>query len=142
MNQRLKRFSMYLAVLGMLVAAYMTVYKLTDNQTMCLGNGGCSIVNASAYSEVYGIPVVVVGFFGYAAILGVLRFGSRIGSIAGNAVLIVFGFCLAGFIFTLYLIYVEVALIHALCPFCITSQVIMTALFALSTIALIREPTD
>ena len=133
---------MYLAVLGMLVAAYMTVYKLTDNQTMCLGNGGCSIVNASAYSEVYGIPVAVVGFFGYAAILGVLIFGSRIGSMAGNAVLIVFGLCLAGFIFTLYLIYVEVALIHALCPFCITSQVIMTALFALSTIALIREPTD
>jgi uncharacterized membrane protein len=48
---------------------------------------------------------------------------------------------LLGFLFTLYLVYVEVALIHALCPFCVTSQVTMTILFILSVIRLARQPS-
>jgi len=142
MDRWLTRTSIALAALGTLVSAYMTVFKFTDNQTMCLGNGGCSVVNSSVYSEVYGIPVALVGVVGYAAILGILLAARRPRFPDGSAVLITFGLCLAGFLFTVYLIYVEVALIHALCPFCITSQVIMTVLFALSVFRLVREPTD
>ncbi|HEY5984503.1 MAG TPA: vitamin K epoxide reductase family protein [Anaerolineales bacterium] len=140
MNRLLTRTSLVLAALGILVSAYMTVYKVTDNQTMCLGNGGCSVVNSSVYSEVYGIPVALVGVLGYAAILASLFSSGRRGMLGDYAVLITFGLCLAGFLFTVYLIYVEIALIHALCPFCITSQVIMTLLFAISVIRLVREP--
>ena len=140
MNPFLTRISAFLAGLGMLVSAYMTIYKLTDNQTMCLGNGGCSIVNSSVYSEVYGIPVALVGVLGYAAILTALVLAGRLEFLRQNGALIAFGLCLAGFIFTVYLIYVEIALIHALCPFCIASQLIMTVLFALSVLRLVREP--
>jgi uncharacterized membrane protein len=56
--------------------------------------------------------------------------------------MLVFGLTLAGFVFTLYLIYVELALIHALCPFCITSQVTSTILFILSVTRLVREPPN
>ena len=69
MERTLTRISVVLAALGLLVAVYMTIFKLTDNQTMCLGNGGCSVVNNSVYSEVYGVPVAVVGALGYSAIL-------------------------------------------------------------------------
>jgi uncharacterized membrane protein len=141
MNPFLTRVSAFLAGLGMLVSAYMTIYKLTDNQTMCLGNGGCSVVNSSVYSEVYGIPVALVGLLGYSAILAVLILSSRSTLMGSNASLLVFGLCLTGFLFTLYLIYVEIALIRALCPFCLASQAIMTFLFAISVILLIREPT-
>ena len=72
MDRSLTRLSIVLAALGMLVSGYLTIYKLTDSQTMCLGSGDCSIVNSSVYSEVYGIPVALVGVFGYAAILDVL----------------------------------------------------------------------
>jgi uncharacterized membrane protein len=140
MDRSLTRLSIVLAALGMLVSGYLTIYKLTDSQTMCLGSGDCSIVNSSVYSEVYGIPVALVGVFGYAAILGVLTRLRGSALPGGNAVLITFGLSLAGFLFTVYLIYVETALIHALCPFCITSQVIMTVLFILSVIRLVREP--
>jgi uncharacterized membrane protein len=140
MDHTVTRASIVLALLGLLVAAYMTVYKLTDNQTMCLGNGGCSIVNSSVYSEVYGIPVALVGVLGYAAILAALVLPRRFEFLRHNSALITFGLCLAGFIFTVYLIYVEIALIHALCPFCIASQLIMTVLFALSVLRLVREP--
>ncbi len=142
MERSLTRLSIVLAVLGLLVAVYMTIFKLTDNQTMCLGNGGCSVVNNSVYSEVYGIPVAVVGALGYAAILLILTQSRRWAFLSRNATLVAFGLCLAGFLFTAYLIYVEIALIHALCPFCLASQAIMTLLFAVAVVRLVREPVD
>jgi uncharacterized membrane protein len=51
-----------------------------------------------------------------------------------------FGLSITGFLFTVWLIYVEVALIKALCPFCLTSQAAMTVIFVLSIIRLIRQP--
>jgi uncharacterized membrane protein len=120
----------------------MTVYKMTDSQTMCLGNGGCSVVNNSVYSEVYGVPVALVGAVGYAAILAVLTLSERWSLLRQNATLLIFGLCLAGFLFTAYLIYVEIALIRAVCPFCVASQVIMTLLFAAAVVRLVREPVD
>ena len=142
MDRWLSRISIGLAVVGILVSAYMTIYKLTDNQSMCLGNGGCSVVNSSIYSEVYGIPVAVIGIGGYGVILAILLLQGRSQFLQDNGVLLAFGLTLAGFIFTLYLIYVELALIHALCPFCITSQITITILFILAVTRLIREPPN
>src|SRR5574340_1319215 len=142
MELKLSRVSVILAILGLLVALYMTVFKLTDNQKMCLGNGGCSVVNNSVYSEVYGVPVAVVGALGYAAILAVSLLAGRWSFLRRNAALLNFGLCLTGFLFTVYLIYVEIALIHAICPFCLASQAIMTMLFAAAVVRLVREPVD
>jgi uncharacterized membrane protein len=138
----LGRVSLGLAALGALVSIYMTIFRLTENQSMCLGNGGCSVVNNSMYSEVYGIPVSVIGIVGYAALVVALLLQQRGSFMQENGLLLIFGLALVGFLFTAYLIYVEIALIHALCPFCITSQVSMTVLFALSVIRLVREPQD
>jgi uncharacterized membrane protein len=107
---------------------------------MCLGSGDCSTVNASRYAEVNGIPVALIGVLGYAAILALLIFEGRGGFLQNNGSLLVFGLALTGFLFTVWLIYVEVALIKALCPFCITSQTAMTLIFILSTIRLLRQP--
>jgi uncharacterized membrane protein len=120
----------------------MTIYKLTENPGMCLGNGGCSVVNNSIYAEVYGVPVAVVGVGGYIAILGILLLRNRFAFTQNNGIMFFFGLTLVGFLFTLYLVYVEIALIHALCPFCVTSQVTMTVLFILSLILLAREPAN
>jgi uncharacterized membrane protein len=139
MDRSLIRLSLALAALGVAVSIYMTIFKLTHNQSMCLGNGGCSVVNNSIYSQVYGVPVAAVGIGGYAAILATLLLSGRASFFRANGTMIAFGLTLAGFVFTLYLIYVEVALIHALCPFCITSQASMTLLFALALIRLARE---
>jgi uncharacterized membrane protein len=141
MDKWFYRISLALAVLGILVSVYMTIYKLTENPNMCLGNGGCSTVNSSKYAEVYGIPVAVIGIGGYLSILALLWLEHRNSFLGDNGTLVVFGLALVGFLFTLYLIYVELALIHALCPFCVTSQVTMTVLFILSVIRLVRQPS-
>ena len=142
MDKWLYRISIALALLGMAVSIYMTIFKLTDNQRMCLGNGGCSKVNSSAYAEVYGIPVAIIGIGGYAVIAALIFMEDRNRFLKQNGTMLVFGLALIGFLFTLYLIYAELALIKALCPFCVTSQITMTILFILSIIRLARQPIN
>ena len=142
MNKWLYRISIALALLGLAVSIYMTIFKLTDNEKMCIGNGGCSKVNSSVYAEVYGIPVAVFGVGGYAVIAALLFAENRNKFLKQNGMMVIFGLALIGFLFTLYLIYVELALIHALCPFCVTSQTTMTILFILSIIRLARQPIN
>jgi uncharacterized membrane protein len=140
MDKWLYRVSVALVILGLAVSIYMTIYKLTSNNAMCLGSGDCSTVNASRYSEVYGIPVAVFGVLGYLAILATLYFENRNSFFKQNSTLMIFGMALTGFLFTAWLIYVEVALLKALCPFCVTSQTAMTIIFIISVIRLIRQP--
>lgn len=140
MDKRLRNITVALLVLGLFVSIYMTIYKVTNNESMCIGSSGCSEVNGSRYSEINGIPVAVLGVVGYAALLALLFLEQRPGTFQQNGTMMFFGISLIGFLFTLYLIYVEVALIKAYCPFCLTSQAAMTIIFIISVIRLIRQP--
>jgi uncharacterized membrane protein len=140
MDKRLRQYLIGLAILGLLVSIYMTIYKVTNNEAMCIGSGGCSVVNASRYSEVNGIPVALIGVGGYAAILAILFLEKTPGFFQENGTMMLFGISLIGFLFTLYLIVVEVFFIKAYCPFCLTSQAVMTIIFILAVTRLIRQP--
>jgi len=140
MDKFLVRGSIFLAVIGLLVSIYMTIFKLTSNETMCLGSGGCSTVNTSRYSEVGGIPVALIGVTGYTAILILHFLEKRSGFFNEQGSLLIFGISLTGFLFNLYLIYVETFLIKAYCPFCITSQIAMSLIFIVALIRLIQMP--
>jgi uncharacterized membrane protein len=140
MDKWLYRSSIALAVVGLLVSIYMTIYKITSDNRMCLGSGDCATVNSSIYAEVNGIPVAVIGVAGYAAILAVHYLETKRGYFSQNGTLLIFGMALTGFLFTLWLVYVEIALIKAYCPFCIASQAAMTILFIISVIRLARQP--
>jgi uncharacterized membrane protein len=144
MEKRLSQLAIALTVIGLLVAIYMTIYAITSNNNMCIGSQDCSVVNASKYSKItiagFKIPVAVLGVAGYASILAVLLFERKMDFLQQNGTLVFFGISLMGFLFTLYLIYVEVALIRAYCPFCIASQSAMTLIFILSVIRVVRQP--
>lgn len=144
MEKRLSQLAIALTVIGLLVAIYMTVYAITSNDNMCIGSKDCSVVNASRYSKInvlgLEIPVAVLGVAGYASILAVLLLERKMGFLQQNGSLVFFGLSLTGFLFTLYLIFVEVALIKAYCPFCIASQSAMILIFVLSVIRVVRQP--
>lgn len=143
MDRRLSQINtalVALVIVGLLVSVYMTIFKITSNESMCIGSQDCSIVNASRYSEVNGIPVALIGVGGYAALLAVLWLERRSGFLSQNGSMIFFGLSLTGFLFTLYLVFVEIALIKAYCPFCIASQIAMTAIFFLAVVRLVRQP--
>ena len=140
MDKRLSQLTTALIVVGFLVSIYMTIFKITSNESMCIGSKDCAVVNASRYSEVNNVPVAVIGMAGYGAMLAILWLEKRPGFFKQNGSMIFFGVSLIGFLFTLYLVYVEIALIKAFCPFCIASQVSMTLIFILSVVRLIKQP--
>ena len=139
MDKKLYWATIVIAILGLLVSIYMTIYKLTNNNAMCLGNGGCSYVNASKYSEVSGIPVAVIGMIGYLAILAVLFMERRSRFFLENGTMFEFGFSLIGVLYSAYLTYLEYAVIRYFCPFCVTSAIAISLIFILSTIRMINQ---
>ena len=139
MDKRLSQLTFALVILGLLVSIYMTIFKITSNENMCVGSKDCSTVNASRYSEINNIPVAVIGVGGYTALLAIILLERQPGFIRQNATMFFFALSLIGFFFTVYLIFVEIVLIKAFCPFCITSQVAMTLIFILSVIRLVKQ---
>ncbi len=119
MEKRLSQLFIVLTIVGLLVSVYMTIFKITDNKGMCVGSDDCIAVNNSEYSNINGIPVAVLGVVGYAAILAVVVFERKIVLLRQNGSLALFGLSLTGFLFTLYLIYVEAVLIKVYCPVCV-----------------------
>jgi uncharacterized membrane protein len=134
--------SAVLAILGTLNALYLLIFKLTGNSQMCLGNGGCHDVNFSSYSEIYGIPVSLFGISAFLIILCILLLEARLKIAKENGPLATFGISLGGVAFTIYLTYLEIYVIHAICPFCVASAIIITLIFILATIRLVKQFTN
>jgi uncharacterized membrane protein len=128
-----------ITILGAANALYLLIYKLTGNPHMCLGNGGCHNVNFSPYSEINGIPVSVFGLCAYLAILCILVLEARVKIAKEYGPLAIFGISLGGVAFTAYLTYLEIYVIHALCPFCVASAIIITFIFILAIIRLVKQ---
>ena len=122
-----------LIVLGIGVAGYLTYVKLFGLEPYCVGAGDCEAVQTSPYSAIFGIPVAVLGLLTYLA-LAVLWWVKRKDwrDLGGLATQLFFLATLVGFLFSLYLTYLELFVILAICSWCVTSAVVMTILFALS----------
>ena len=128
--------SIFLASIGVLDSTYLFIYKISNNNAMCLGNGDCATVNASRYSVIYGIPISLLGLLAYLAILALLIFEFRNIVTKENSNLLIFGISLVGVIFSAYLTYIEFYVIFAVCPFCILSAIVISILFIISIIKL------
>jgi uncharacterized membrane protein len=125
-----------LAVVGLLDALYLSYIKLASDTASCAVFGGCETVNNSRYAAFGGVPIAVLGAAGYALIL-VLLVLDRPGAAAPEAIrFALFGVTLAGTLYSVYLTYIEVFVLHAVCPFCVVSAVAMTGLFILSLVRL------
>ncbi|MGZ6346378.1 MAG: vitamin K epoxide reductase family protein [Anaerolineales bacterium] len=129
-----------LGCLGFLDSTYLLIYKLTNIPSMCLGAGGCHNVNFSPYSQIGGIPVSVFGMVAYFVIAGILVLEPRLMIAQENGSLAIFGISLAGVAFSAYLTWLEIYVIHAICPFCVASAVIISLIFILAIIRLIKQP--
>ena len=125
-----------LAVVGLLDSLYLTWIKLTNNTAACAGLGDCDAVNSSRYAEVAGIPIGLIGVAGYLAILAALAAERRWPASAWTLRLGIFGMALAGTLYSAYLTYIEVAVLHAVCPFCVVSAVCMVGILILSVLRL------
>jgi uncharacterized membrane protein len=135
-DRRLRLVAIVLAVVGLGVAAYLTYVHYEGIEPVCGLGGDCEKVQTSEWADLAGVPVALLGLVGYATILATLFVEREEALIAGAL------FSLVGFGFSAYLTYRELFSIDAICPWCVTSAVIMT-LLALVTIArLMLAPAD
>lgn len=127
MSDRALRVSVaLLSTAGAAVGAYLTYARFTGTQIAC-ATGGCETVQSSRYAEIAGMPVAVLGLAAYLLVLAT-AFSTADLSVAGGAAV-----ALAGVLFSVYLLYVQLELVGALCQWCLVSDAILT-LLAIATV--------
>lgn len=130
--------SVVLTLAGAVDSAYLAFLKFTGTLAACSDIGDCEAVNSSKYAEIGGIPLGLLGLLGYLAILVFLVLETQFPSWKDGLHLGVFAFTLAGTIYSMYLTYIEIAVLRAICPYCVISAVVMWLLFGISIIRLRR----
>jgi uncharacterized membrane protein len=134
----LRTLSLVLIVIGLLVTGYLSFSELTNTTTVCIESGAfnCDVVQNSAYSEIIGIPIAVLGFATYVILVALVVLENRIAVLQEYGVMLVFAITLFGFLYSVWLTYIEFFQLKALCPWCLASAAIMTLLFIVSGLRL------
>jgi len=127
------------ALAGLFVSAYLWLYKLGAIGTLACGTGGCETVQLSPQSRFLGVEVAAIGAAGYALLL-LLTLASLQPRWAGSRRLLEVIALLSGgaVAFTLYLKYLELFVIHAICRWCVASAVLIVVFFVLIMLELRR----
>jgi uncharacterized membrane protein/glutaredoxin len=116
-----------LVLVGLIVSGYLSYVKLTQTAAICGPFGDCDAVQLSRYSELFGVPVAVLGFLAYLGILVLWVWGEfGRGRLAEMALLGLFGLAASGTAFSAYLTFLELFVIGAVCLWCVTSAAVMT----------------
>lgn len=133
-DQQLSVWVPALALAGLIVSSYLTFVETTGNDAICGPVGDCNTVQQSTYAVLFGfLPVGVLGVGGYLGILFAwLAARSWRGRAADVARVLLFGMTAFGTIFSIYLTFLEPFVIGATCLWCLSSAVLITALFWLS----------
>lgn len=136
LDRRLRVLQIVLALVGLGAAIYLT-YSKYAHDGVCGVSAGCTIVQNSPWSELYGIPVSVLGVIGYVGILGALLLGPQRNELVRLSLVVMSG---VGFLFSLFLMYRAYITLEAFCPFCTTSAVMMTLLAITSVTRFVLGP--
>jgi uncharacterized membrane protein len=122
-----------LGLIGVVDAGYLSWVKMANTAVVCApGLGDCGSVNNSVYSELYGIPVAYLGLLSYLLIvIAVSILLSKKVEINWINYLLL-GITLVGVLFSGYLTYIELAVLYAICIYCVISAVLMLILFVVS----------
>jgi uncharacterized membrane protein len=129
-----------LAVIGLVLAAYLAVTKLTGGAPVCGPLQGCETVASSEYSEVLGIPVAV---FGVALSIVLVALSAGWWRRADRRALLgAYGLGLLGSLVVAGLTYLELFVIHAICVYCVVYAVTVVAGFILAALAIREAPQD
>ncbi len=119
-----------LTVLGIFVAGYLTWSHYSGDPVYCGTSNSCELVNSSRFAYLGPIPVALIGLTGYLIILVLSLIPSK--EDRQWPMLLIFGGALIGVMLQWYLFYIEVAVLRAICYWCVTSQTIITLIFLLS----------
>lgn len=123
----LRRVATFIAAFGVGVASYIAIEAAGGDAPACIaGSSGCETVASSTYSHLFGINIAVFGIVGYVLLLATAFFANDLARFGG------FALALGGFGYSVFLTYLEIFKIEAICQWCVASAVLLTILFLIS----------
>jgi uncharacterized membrane protein len=112
-----------LALAGLGIATYLLAARVLGEAPACGPVKGCETVAASEYATIAGVPVALFGVLFSIVLLGAClvwwRFADR------RALYAAYGLGLAGIIAVLFLTYLEIFVIEAICVWCVSYALTM-----------------
>ena len=131
-----------LSLVGILIALYLTLYKIGVVGDLSCSIGSCETVNTSRWATFLGLPVAAWGLAAYIALFALSVAGTtdRYAGSRGLSWLLV---AIAGWsvLFSAWLTYLELFVIDAICIWCVTSAVILVAILVASVVDLLKGAT-
>lgn len=137
-----------LSVVGVADSSYL-LWKHRRSTPLTTGSGGparcpangCDLVTQGEYGEIRGIPVAASGVVGYLTLLALSVLAVALGD--RNLMRMIFAISGIGVMVSAFLVYLQVGVIRAVCPWCMLSAFTMTTLFILSIVVLCKmRPLD
>lgn len=130
---RVAWFSAVLGLAGFMDALYLTIEHYSGGQVTCIIVTGCDKVLSGPYSEIFGIPIALIGVFYYLFIFsGALffLFGNshkffRLSLLAASA----------GFLASLWFVSLQLFIIKSICFYCMISAFCSLTLFLLAILS-------
>ncbi len=153
---KLEHFIWASILVGIFVTTYLSWTKFTEDplakqlfgiepaHVVCVANGAfnCDAVTKSAYSRFpinTGIPIAYLGLGMYLIYAALMILEKRVAFFEANAKIIMFGVALFGWMFSMWLVYLQFFVLQALCIWCLSHETNMTILFAMISYRLWRS---
>ncbi len=122
-----------LALAGVGLATYLAMYKLGMIGELACSVGQCETVNLSKWATFAGLPVAVWGVGFYILLFAVALLGTTERFVDATWVShALLGLTAWGVVFSGWLTYLELYVIHAICMFCVASAVLVAVTFLVS----------
>jgi uncharacterized membrane protein len=129
----LRSIATFVAAIGVGVATYIAIADSGGGSPVCVGGShGCETVANSSYSHLLGINISIFGVLGYVLLLATAMLRGDWARMGG------FVIALIGFGYSVFLTYLELFVIDAVCQWCVFSAILMTVLFAVNAVRMVR----
>lgn len=126
-----------LSLVGILIAVYLTLYKVGIVGNLSCTIGSCETVNTSRWATFVGLPVAAWGLAAYVALFAISMAGTQERYVASREIswLLV---AISGWsvLFSAWLTYLELFVIRAICIWCVASAVVLVGIFVASVVDL------
>lgn len=124
-----------LALAGIGVAAYLALHRLGALGELVCGIGSCETVQTSRWATFLGVPVAFwgVGFYVVLFVVAMISTRPELEDSLGLSRALV-ALTASGVLFSLWLTYLELFVIHAICAWCVVSAVIVAAAFVVAAL--------
>lgn len=126
------------ALAGVAISAYLTITGLRGSPTVCLA-GDCAAVAASPYAWFLGLPTAAWGLAAYLAVAAGFAAAAWWSARPAWLPAALLGLSAFGLTFSLYLLWVQVGVLYAVCSWCAASDVLWALLFGLSLAGALRD---